>query len=454
MTIPARFVHRRIPTVWVSMVVLVVLVTQGGGPFAGAGDTPPLATGVFSLNTGEQQVPADVLTHPHVQGVSLRQSWETLEPSEGDFDWSYLDTEIARVAAAGKLVLLRVVTGSAGMPAWVVNAAGPRFHFTDKNVYHETYNQQITIPVFWDPDFLSKKKRTIAALGARFNANPAVAYVATSCVNAVSEDWFLPDTVRDIANWKAAGWTTERVLDACRQIIDATAAAFPDKPMAMAVGNTSARLDPDATYLARAVAAYARSRYPGRFIVQRNSLSATVPDPLFTTPPKLWSLLVSSQPETAGQMVWYVTGDNTCRMNGGLAPCDPAAVLQEAITTGVHYGMRYLEIYQKDVRNPALANVIRKAADALSAPTPPKNLVGEAVAPTEIHLHWDPASDSVAVLGYHVYRGTTLIGLTYTNAFADSSVRPGRRYTYRVTAFDQSGNESLRSAPVRVVTPY
>jgi Beta-galactosidase len=118
--------------------------------------------GVFSIaNLGNPINPA-VLENPDVDGVSIRTGWADIEPTEGDFDWSYLDSTVAAAAGAGKQVLLRIGTMSS-RPAWVdeaVEAAGGDFFvFDDDGV-------TTSIPLFWDPVFLAKKTAMIAALGA------------------------------------------------------------------------------------------------------------------------------------------------------------------------------------------------------------------------------------------------------------------------------------------------
>ena len=75
---------------------------------------------------------------------------------------------------------------------------------------------------------------------------------------------------------------------------------------------------------------------------------------------------MDNQPDVAGQMLWYVTNDTSCRMNSGVKPCDPVTVLQEAVSLGAEYGMSYQEIYQQDILNPALVGVISYAADVLA----------------------------------------------------------------------------------------
>src|SRR6185436_6796114 len=117
-------------------------------------------------------------------------------------------------------VLLRIATQS-GKPAWVTtaiqNAGGTFFTFENDGV-------SLTIPVFWDPTYLAKKKAMIAALGAHFTNNSAVKIVVASFANAVTEDWNVPHTAIDVQNWFAVGYTTEKLLDAGQQIIDATMA--------------------------------------------------------------------------------------------------------------------------------------------------------------------------------------------------------------------------------------
>jgi hypothetical protein len=108
---------------------------------------------------------------------------------------------VAKAAAAGKVVLLRIITQS-GKPAWVTaavqQAGGLFFTFEDDD-------GPLTIPVFWDPTFLAKRKAMITALGAHFTSNPTVKIVSASFANAKSEDWSVPHTGPDVANWFAVG---------------------------------------------------------------------------------------------------------------------------------------------------------------------------------------------------------------------------------------------------------
>jgi len=98
-------------------------------------------------------------------------------------------------------------------------------------------------------------------------------------------------------------------------------------------------------------------------------------------------------------------------------------------------------------------------------PAAPQGLVGavvtdNATAPAVVDLSWSINAES-DVAGYHVYRseqegarGAAIQpALVPTPAVRDTSVQPGHRYWYTVTAVDRAGNESAASTPVLVEVP-
>jgi hypothetical protein len=305
-------------------------------------------------------VNAAILSNPLVAGVSVRWQWQKVEPLEGVYDWSYFDREIARVANAGKKVLLRVVSGGVNTPQWVFDAGVETFSFVDPQS-----KQTVVVPVWWDPIFLQKKRNLITALGQHFSDHPDVVLVSSSCANATSDDWAVPSSAADVQNLLAIGYTSDKLINACKEVIDATVAAFPYQFTLMGINRGAKGLDPNVDYVAKKVVNYAMNRYPGQFIVQKNSLSARTFDPWTASKLHGWQVLYDNRPMVAGQMLWYVTDDLSCRMNGNFKPCDPVTVLRQAVTIGAHYEMLYEEIYQKDILNPDLAGVIDEAASLL-----------------------------------------------------------------------------------------
>ena len=318
--------------------------------------------GVFSIANSGKQPQAAVLANPDVDGVTLRQDWASLEPTEGNFDFSFLDTAVASVGAVGKKVLLRIGTQS-GKPAWVTtavqNAQGVFFTFSANGA-------TTTIPVFWDPTYLAKKTAMIAALGAHFTNNPTVAVVVASFANANSEDWSVPHTAPDVINWLALGYTSDKLIGAGQTIIDATMNAFPNQIVTLAVGGSGhgkkgTNLDPTADYVPRAVVGLERIAWPGRLNVQKNDLSTF--NPVAPGTGTLYQMISDFQPDVAGQMVFQCLNDPTYRVNNGV-PIDPALALTESINIALSYKEKYVEIYQVDVMG--LPAVITAAHHALT----------------------------------------------------------------------------------------
>ena len=321
-------------------------------------ESAAIPRGVFSLAKVGQPADPAVFANPLVDGISVREAWRNLEPSPGAYDWSFLDSEVARAGKADKVVLLRILSEGPGTPPWALDGV-QTFGYHDANPFH--LEKAGLIAVYWDRTYLARKKAMIQALGAHFSANPAVRVVAAVCASAHSGDWSVPHKPADIRSWKAIGYSSDKMVDVCKQIIDTTMESFPRQCVTLAVGRNG-RLDPDPNYVARAAVQYAKSRYAGRFITQKNSLAATTPPP-GSPDLKHFEMLWESRPEVAGQVLWYSYGDPNCRNNGGRGPCDPETTLRRAIDIGLAYKMKYIEIYEQDVLN--LPSVIRYAHDSL-----------------------------------------------------------------------------------------
>ena len=95
------------------------------------------------------------------------------------------------------------------------------------------------------------------------------------------------------------------------------------------------------------------------------------------------------------------------------------------------------------------------------APLTPQGLVAVAdTASNAIDLSWTPNGDA-DLAGYRVYRreadGTEpaqrLATLATESSYRDTGVQAGHRYAYSVSAIDQKGNESARSAETEETLP-
>lgn len=89
-----------------------------------------------------------------------------------------------------------------------------------------------------------------------------------------------------------------------------------------------------------------------------------------------------------------------------------------------------------------------------TAPTVPTSLVARPASPTKINLTWTASSDNVGVAGYKIFRGGTLLTtVPDASGYSDTSVVGNTTYSYTVSAYDASGNESAQCAPASATTP-
>jgi len=85
-------------------------------------------------------------------------------------------------------------------------------------------------------------------------------------------------------------------------------------------------------------------------------------------------------------------------------------------------------------------------------PSTPQNLKAATISSSKIKLTWDKSTDNNFVKGYNISRDNAKIGSSSSNAFWDSHLEAGRTYCFRVTAFDNSNNESGASNEVCAAT--
>jgi fibronectin type 3 domain-containing protein len=89
-----------------------------------------------------------------------------------------------------------------------------------------------------------------------------------------------------------------------------------------------------------------------------------------------------------------------------------------------------------------------KAVDKV-APTVPNSIAITAVSSSEIKVSWKPAADdSGKVKGYKVYRNGQYFKTIETISVSDTGLSPKVKFCYRISAFDEAGNESAQSTEV------
>ncbi|MEV0628568.1 glycosyl hydrolase family 18 protein [Nonomuraea wenchangensis] len=85
-------------------------------------------------------------------------------------------------------------------------------------------------------------------------------------------------------------------------------------------------------------------------------------------------------------------------------------------------------------------------------PSVPGNLRSTGVTSSSVSLAWNASTDNVAVTGYEVYRGSTLVTTVTGTSHTDTGLAANTAYTYTVRARDAAGNRSAASAAVTATT--
>ncbi len=131
-------------------------------------------------NYGSKLEPSDTLDDfPGLSTVYLRLPWSFIEPEEGQFDWSVVDTPAQRWIAKDKRIAFRISCCESWMryatPQWVEDAGAKGHNFTVGKGVDE--NGPFWEPVYNDPVFLDKLDHFLAEFARRYDSNPRVAFV-------------------------------------------------------------------------------------------------------------------------------------------------------------------------------------------------------------------------------------------------------------------------------------
>ena len=126
--------------------------------------------------------PSDTVPEfPGVSSVYMRLDWSHLEPEEGKFNWSIVDTPMQKWIEAGKTIAFRFCTSEAeesapyATPRWVEKAGAKGYHL--KGEGEITPDGPMWEPDFDDPIFLDKLDHFLASAAARYDGNPHVAFI-------------------------------------------------------------------------------------------------------------------------------------------------------------------------------------------------------------------------------------------------------------------------------------
>jgi hypothetical protein len=152
---------------------------------------PPGCTKTVDM-TGNPTLPLS-----YIDGERIRTNWITIQPDttgnpvidSQNYDWEWLDTQIAIAAANGKYIGLSIGAGIY-TPSWAYVGSPTVYRFVlDVSDDDEIENGFQPFP--WDLNYLSKWKTFVAAFGAKYDGNPTVRYIVMTGMQQFNQLFFI-----------------------------------------------------------------------------------------------------------------------------------------------------------------------------------------------------------------------------------------------------------------------
>lgn len=358
-------------------------------PLAAAQTQPPSNAGVYVLNSQASMsaLPTAAFSSSYIDGVTLVFYWSAIEPQDGVYDWTTIDAQVDAATALGKKVNLGVLPGVFS-PSWLYDEGAAQFQMLwTASGWGFPLCSMVPLPLPWDAVYQAKWLAFIAQLGVRYATNPAVAMVKIQGVNSSTPELFLPYTrptgtgidstgcqeVDNVAAWLAAGYRPSLIVSAWKSFAKAYLANFPGKYLILETGTWplppitnagSTALYYGGDYRTPQTLVTVGAAVAGRyFVAQNDQLTAVYNWPRPANLP--------ATDEFAYQTAWNVDQDPTCRMNGGVKPCDPATVMTATVTRALSAGISYMEVYSTDAQDPTEASALTLAHDTLTTAAAP-----------------------------------------------------------------------------------
>lgn len=326
--------------------------------------------GVYFLGTANMPISTTSFNDPNISGVVVRFRWNDLEPSPGNFNWAFIDGEIAKAVTYNKKISLQPL----GIPNWLGSIGAQQYYTIQDNPSSPNFGQITTGVIPWDSVYVSRFKIFLQNLAIKYAGNPVVTYVNVIGVNFSRNlpDTVLTDTVTITkqAFWSVYNYNADSLGALINEMTDYYMSVFPSTPLWCSVDYVT--FQPNASgqarnYLASIYCNYGIINYPDRFGLFREDVSGCNPNLSNIANTSHWYLMQQNHCRTGAQMLWSVQ-DGPSRMNQcGILPNTKAMVLDSAVNNGLALGMRYLEIYGSDITDTSLASTIQQANNDLIA---------------------------------------------------------------------------------------
>jgi len=293
-------------------------------------------------------------TNPNTSGVTFGTQWSNVEPEEGKFDFSKIDTVFVNAEKNGKWVDLILIPGF-GTPGWAMRGVQSG---TFAIQYGAGTGTVLPLPVPWDQTYLSRWFIFLKAIGGRYAGKTSFRMIAAAGPTSVSAEMSLPDSRTDIVQWEKLGYTTQKYIDAWKQTFSVYSSNFPHQYFSLALHPALPIPDPRQKANVRAQIINLGLQYPSQFALESDGLKSSSLD-------KTLGLVK----DHSGQVVtgFMMATAATLRSERMGAEGNPTLALRKSIDNGMRLNsagqqVNYLEIYEPDVLAKEMQPVLRYGA--------------------------------------------------------------------------------------------
>jgi hypothetical protein len=370
--------------------ILVGMVLAGSTARAqsAAADLRGVYVGGNDITNENPKSLAAALKVPGVDGLLLNIGWSEIEPAMGQYQWDTLDQWISQAISDGKKITVSVGAG-AKTPSWLfqpapdgAGAAPLSFSSSRKGGASGVCDSE-TIAAPWDTAFLKQWDSMLSALSAHLKSTrtyKAVLLLRLTGINRDTDELHLPaetaqstglDCVSDaIATWQQAGYRPSLLLQGWDSITNSFQKSFPDKSFTVAIiARTNTPFPPIAEDgsvmkgnipdLSGPPLMLASQKFPGRLVIQNNTLYADVP----------------AQPATIqfaqslGTFIAFQTNEDLTSSTGKHAACTQPSAGAASCTDAGYLDLLQTGIYPLGQSNSLRAQYIEIfATDAIDFP--------------------------------------------------------------------------------------
>jgi hypothetical protein len=312
--------------------------------------------------------------NPNIAGLTFRTSWADVEPADGNFVWTKLDTVFDNAEKNNKWVELVLIPGF-GAPAWALQGVQTA---TFSVVYGPGKGDQLALPLPWDQTYLDRWFAFLKAVSARYQNRPAFIKIAADGPTSVTGEMSLPNAPADLCTWIQVGYTSDRLIGAWQQVFANYAQIFPRQYFSLALyppppivsttrcqnGNPTGADHNESQRVRAAIVALGADNYPKQFVLQTNGLTAAKED---ASSSGGYAFVESYSGKV---VIGFQLTTSAMAHPTSMGDPDGATALQESLQKGLDAHALFIEVYEPDVLSPAAQAVLATFAAALASGAP------------------------------------------------------------------------------------